>query len=100
MACLCTFCFQADRPLISRMPNPLLDKDYVPCLHDSPRKPCPWLLADKGYDDEALPRCSDRYRTQPVIPLRSMQCKPKPGFPHLFDCPNYQQRNIIERLFG
>lgn len=59
-----------------------------------------WLLADKGYDAEALRRYCDRYRMQPVIPLRTMKRKPKPGLPRLFDRPKYRQRNIIERMFG
>jgi transposase len=58
------------------------------------------LLADKGYDAEHLRRYCDRYRMQPVIPLRSMKRKPKPGLPRLFDKPKYRQRNIIERMFG
>ncbi|MNP47941.1 hypothetical protein D3C76_1420290 [compost metagenome] len=37
---------------------------------------------------------------QPVILLRSMKRKPKPGLPRLFDRPKYRQRNIIERMFG
>lgn len=37
---------------------------------------------------------------QPVIPLRSMKRKPKPGLPRLFDRPKYLQRNIIECMFG
>ena len=37
---------------------------------------------------------------QPVIPLRSMKRKPKPGLPRLFDRPKYRQRNIIEHMFG
>lgn len=65
-----------------------------------PRKRCQWLLADKGYDADALRRYCDRYRMQPVIPLRSMKRKPKPGLPRLFDRQKYRQRNIIERMFG
>lgn len=42
----------------------------------------------------------DRYRMQPVIPLRAMPRKPRPGLPRLFDRPKYRQRNIIERMFG
>ncbi|MEZ7179868.1 transposase, partial [Pseudomonas mosselii] len=42
----------------------------------------------------------DRYRMQPVIPLRDMKRRPKPGLPRLFDKPKYRQRNAIERLFG
>lgn len=37
---------------------------------------------------------------QPVIPLRSMKRKPKPGLPRLFDRAKYRQRNVIERMFG
>ena len=37
---------------------------------------------------------------QPVIPLRNMKRKPKPGLPRLFDRPKYRQRNIIECMFG
>lgn len=37
---------------------------------------------------------------QPVIPLRSMKRKSKPGLARLFDRPKYRQRNIIERIFG
>ncbi len=64
------------------------------------RKRYKWLLADKGYDAEALRRDCGQYRMQPVIPLRSMKRKPKPGLPRLFDRPKYWQRNIIERMFG
>lgn len=78
----------------------LLDKAYIPSLLGRPCKRCVWLLADKGYDAEALRRCCDRYRMQPVIPLRSMKRQPKPGLPRLFDHPKYRQRNIIERMFG
>lgn len=48
----------------------LLDEAYIPSLRGRPRKRCRWLLADKGYDAEALRRYCDRYRIQPVIPLR------------------------------
>ncbi|WP_277052974.1 transposase, partial [Zestomonas thermotolerans] len=58
------------------------------------------VLADKGYDAEHLRQYCDRYRMQPVIPLRTMKRKPKPGLPRLFDRPKYRQRNIIERMFG
>ncbi|MGE6565142.1 IS5 family transposase [Pseudomonas asiatica] len=81
--------------------QPLLDEVSIPsCQRGRPRKRCKWLLADKGYDAEALRRYCDQYRMQPVIPLRSMKRKPKPGLPRLFDRPKYRQRNIIERMFG
>lgn len=81
--------------------QPLLDGVSIPSSQRGrPRKRCKWLLADKGYDAEALRRYCDQYRMQPVIPLRSMKRKPKPGLPRLFDRPKYRQRNIIERMFG
>lgn len=36
--------------------QPLLDNAYIPSLRGRPRKRCRWLLADKGYDAEALRR--------------------------------------------
>ena len=81
--------------------HPLLNEVSIPSSQRGrPRKRCRWLLADKGYDAEALRRYCDQYRMQPVIPLRSMKRKPKPGLPRLFDRPKYRQRNIIERMFG
>ncbi len=53
-----------------------------------------------GYDAEALRRHCDQYRMQPVMPLRSVKRKSKPGLPRLFDRPKYRQRNIFERMFG
>ncbi|WP_414892466.1 IS5 family transposase [Pseudomonas serboccidentalis] len=81
--------------------QPLLNDVSIPSSHRGrPRKRCKWLLADKGYDAEALRQYCDQYRMQPVIPLRSMKRKPKPGLSRLFDRPKYRQRNIIERMFG
>ena len=81
--------------------QPLLDDvSILSSQPGRPRKRCKWLLADKGYDAEALRRYCDQYRMQPVIPMRSMKRKPKPGLPRLFDRPKYRQRNIIERMFG
>jgi transposase len=79
--------------------QPLLDEAYIPSLRDCPRKRWRWLLADRGYDAEALRRYCDHYRMQPVIPLRSMKRKPRLGLPRLFDRLKYRQRNIIERMF-
>ncbi|MEB6589102.1 MULTISPECIES: IS5 family transposase [Pseudomonas] len=84
-----------------RYAQPLLDEVSIPSSQRGrPRKRCKWLLADKGYDAEALRRYCDQYRMQPVIPQRSMKRKPKSGLPRLFDRPKYRQRNIIERMFG
>ncbi len=37
---------------------------------------------------------------QPIIPVRKMHRKPRPGLPRLFDRPQYKKRNVIERLFS
>lgn len=58
------------------------------------------MIADKGYDSEGLRRYCDRFGMRPVIAQRTMHRKPRPGLPRLFDRPKYQQRNVIERLFG
>lgn len=76
--------------------QPLLDDDCIPVgKRGRPRKRCRWLLVDKGYDTDALRRFCDRYRIQPVIPLRAMKRKSR-----LFDRPKYRQRNVIEHMFG
>lgn len=35
-------------------------------------------MVDSGYDAEHLRQYCDSYRTQPVIPLRTLKRKPKP----------------------
>lgn len=81
--------------------EPLLDDVSIPTSkRGRPCRRCRLILADKGYDADALRRYCDRYRMQPVIPLRAMKRKPKPGLPRLFDRPKYRQRNVIERMFG
>ncbi|WP_239984516.1 IS5 family transposase, partial [Cronobacter sakazakii] len=80
--------------------QPLLDAVRIAGKPGRPRKRSRWLLADKGYDADYLRQYCDRYRMQPVIPLRAMPRKARPGLPRLFDRPKYRQRNIIERMFG
>lgn len=80
--------------------RPLLEQARLPGKPGRPRKRCRWLLADKGYDAEHLRQYCDRYRMKPVIPMRQMARKPKPGLLRLFGRPKYRQRNIIERMFG
>lgn len=66
----------------------LLDQFRIPGKPGRSRKRCRWLLADNGYEAEHLRQYCDRYRMQPVIPLRAMKRKPKPELPRLFDLPN------------
>ncbi len=81
--------------------QPLLDEVSIPSSgRGHPRKLCKWLLADKGYDCQALRRYFGGYRMKSVMPLRSMKRKPRPGLPRLFYLPKYCKRNVIERMFG
>lgn len=84
----------------SRYFMPLLDQISLPGGKGRPRKRCRYVLADKGYDSQVLRQYCDRYGMQPVIPLRKMHRKPRPGLPRLFDEPQYKKRNVIERLFS
>lgn len=60
--------------------QPLLDAVRIAGKPGGPRKRSRWLLADKGYDAEHLRQYCDRYRMQPVVPLRAMPRKPRPLF--------------------
>lgn len=82
---------------MSLTPSPCSSR-HIPSLRGRPGKRCRLLLADIGYDTEALRRYYDLYRTQLVIPLGSMKRKPKPRSPRPFDRP--KNRNIIGRMYG
>ncbi|MCK9712290.1 IS5 family transposase [Pseudomonas syringae pv. syringae] len=84
----------------SRHFMPLLDQISLPGSRGRPRKRCRYVLADKGYDSQVIRQYCDRYGMQPVIPLRKMHRKPRPGLPRLFDRPQYKKRNVIERVFS
>ncbi|WP_122359695.1 IS5 family transposase, partial [Pseudomonas coronafaciens] len=84
----------------SRHFMPLLDQISLPSSRGRPRKRCRYVLADKGYDSQVIRQCCDRYGMQPVIPLRKMHRKPRPGLPRLLDRPQYKKRNVIERVFS
>ncbi|WP_296267041.1 IS5 family transposase [Pseudomonas sp. UBA6562] len=84
----------------SRYFMPLLEQISLPGSRGRPRKRCRYVLADKGYDSQMLRQYCDRYGMQPIIPLRKMHRKPRPGLPRLFDRPQYKKRNVIGRLFS
>lgn len=85
----------------SRYFMPLLEEQIsLPGSQGRPRKRCRYVLADKGYDSQLLRQYCDRYGMRPVIPLRQMHRKPRPGLPRLFDKPQYRKRNVIGRLFS
>ncbi|KPW98511.1 ISPs1, transposase OrfB [Pseudomonas savastanoi] len=65
----------------SDIAQPLLDQVRMHGKSGRPRKRSRWLLAEKGYDAEHLRHYFDRYRMQPVIPLRAMPRIPRPGLP-------------------
>lgn len=76
----------------------LLEKVRLPGRSGRPRKRSCYIVADKGYDSDALRRYCTRYGMRPIIPRRHMHRRP--GLPHQFDRPKYRQRNVVERLFG
>jgi transposase len=58
--------------------QPLLDEVRIPSSQRGrPRKRCKWLLADRGYDAQALRRYCDQYRMQSQID----QIPPRPPPP-------------------
>lgn len=63
----------------SRYFMPLLEQISLPGGQGHPRKLCRYVLADKGYDSQPLRQYCDRYSMRPVIPLRQMHRKPRPG---------------------
>ncbi len=63
----------------SRYFMPLLEQISLPGSKGRPRKRCRCVLADKGYDSQILRQYCDRYGMQPIIPLRKMHRKPRPG---------------------
>jgi transposase len=52
------------------------------------------LVADKGYDSQALREWLAQRRTQPVIPPRKNR-----KIQYDYDTAIYRQRNVIERMF-
>ena len=72
----------------------------MPGRRGRPVKRCRHLIADKGYDSDALRRHCDRHRVCPTIAQRAIHRKPKPGLPRAFDRPMYRKRNVIERCFS
>lgn len=72
----------------------------LPDRSGRPRKRSRYLVADKGYDSDALRRYCTRYGMRPVSPRRRMHRRPRPGLPHQFDQPKCRQHNMVERLFS
>jgi transposase len=53
------------------------------------------LLADKGYDSDALVEALKARRIEPVIPPKANRKEPRPT-----DFALYRERNLVERFFG
>ena len=56
--------------------------------------PCAELVADKGYDSQALREWLTLRGTQPVIPPRKNR-----KVQYDYDRTIYKQRNVVERMF-
>jgi len=72
------------------------DSKYFHLLHDKISNPyIRYIIADKGYDSDAIRSCIDACGQTPVIPYRRNRKEIKP-----IDYKRYKTRNIIERMFG
>lgn len=83
------------RPVVMVL-TPGNTSDYKParqCLEAMP--PSKYVIADKGYDSDALRDWLKERGTEPVIPPRSNR-----KVQHHYDKALYRTRNIIERSFG
>jgi transposase len=58
-------------------------------------QPAEFIVADKGYDSDALVAAITKQGSQAVIPPRSNRLTPR-----TFDRHIYKSRNLIERFFG
>ena len=81
----------------------LLAQVRVPAQRGRPRCRPRYLVADKGYDSQALRQRLRKRGIRPVIPLRTVpkhrrrrQRGPRPKL----DEKRYGQRNMVERLIG
>ena len=77
-----------------------MERVHLPGSVGRPVKRCDYIVADKGYDSDALRRYCDRYSMKPVIASRTMHRRPHRGRRRGFDKARYRQRNSVERLFG
>lgn len=79
---------------------PTMEAIHLPGKVGRPRKRCRYVVADKGYDSDALRHYCDCHHMKPIIAQRKMKRRPRPGLPRGFDKPKYRERNVIERGFG
>ena len=54
------------------------------------------LIADRGYDSDAIRECARRAGMKPIIPRKSNSKKPNPEF----DAYLYKLRHLVENLFA
>ena len=72
------------------------DSTYFKRLHDNIKNDnIRYIIADKGYDADAIRSCIEAFGQKPVIPYRKNR-KSKKEICEL----RYQTRNIVERVFG
>jgi transposase len=72
------------------------DSTYFKYLHDNIKnKNIRYIIADKGYDSDAIRSCVENFGQEPMIPYRKNRKNKK-----VINGLRYQTRNIIERIFG
>lgn len=80
-----TFSLSADQRADSTFLTELLEKVRLPGRSGRPRKRCRYIVADKGYDSDALRHYCTRYGMRPIIPQRRMHRRPKLSLSHQYD---------------
>ena len=72
------------------------DSTYFKRLHDNiENENIRYIIADKGYDSDAIRSCIEASGQKPVIPYRKNRKNRKE-----ISGLRYQTRNIVERIFG
>jgi IS5 family transposase len=54
-----------------------MERVHLPGPVGRPVKRCDYIVADKGYDSDALRRYGDRYSMKPVLARRTMHRRPR-----------------------
>ena len=71
------------------------ESDYTQALPLIEEQQADYVLADKGYDSQAIVDAINLKGAEPVIPSRSLRKMPREYDRHI-----YKERNAIERMFN
>jgi transposase len=71
------------------------ESDYTQAVHLIEDQQADFVIADKGYDSQAIVDAIKSKGAEPVIPARSLRKTPRE-----YDRYIYKERNAIERMFN